>query len=145
MSNKWLLIICLFFLTPMVAAHERDSSSEAYRVLHRARLEQGGEAVLLVREAGHLLGQPFQVELRVQCQPSTEAPIHWPVSDSFSVCDLSPESVKVNRSHTALALKTKMADHDSYDQQIELGISQPRVTCQKATTVKKFSLRDLCP
>ena len=99
---------------------------------------------LIVREDGHLLGQPYQVELRANCASASSNPMKWPVQDSFSVCDLNPESARVNSQRTGVAIKTKLADHGNFEKQIELGVQSPQATCEEKTTIKKFSLRGLC-
>ncbi len=141
--SRHLVIFFLCFYLPSALAEAHDQ--EEYRVLKSLQGASGEEAAVVVREAGHLHGQPYQVELRVRCGDASENPLQWSVRDSFSVCDLSPESVKTNTQGSAVALKAKMADHANFEKQLELGISQPQIDCQQQTTIKKFSLRRLCP
>ncbi len=141
MSRRLIIFFLCFYLPSALA----EASDQEYRVLKNLQDETGDAAAVVVREAGHLHGQPYQVELRVRCNNVSENPLQWSVRDSFSVCDLSPDSVKVNTQGSAVALKTKMADHANFEKQLELGISQPQIGCQSQTTIKKFSLRNLCP
>ena len=55
----------------------------------------------------------------------SELPIH----DSLSVCDVDPESLKMNRKKTAVAMKTKMADMKTYYDQVEKGDRLAQVQC----------------
>ena len=122
------------------------STSEDFRILKKIRLSDA-RVWLIVREQGHLLGQPFHVELRVQCEnleSESTTPMDLPIKDSFSVCDLDPSSVRVNSNNTALALKTKMADTNDYNKQVAAGVIDPKPKCDPATVIKMFSLRNLC-
>ena len=123
--------------------HEHDKIKE-YRVLEQVNKYEEGYAFVMVREGGHLLGQPYQVELRVECSGILSDPLKVKVKDSFSVCDLDPDSIKVNSDGTAIAVKAKMADVNYYDDQIAQGVSSPEMRCLEKTTIKKFSLRKLC-
>ncbi len=141
MRRKFIIFCIGLTLLPSALAKANDQD---FRVLKEMALPREGKAVVLVREDGHLLGQPFQVELRVNCQTDQNNYLDWPVHDSFSVCDLDPESLKINSKKSAIALKTKMADHANFEQQLNLGLSSPQVKCEESTTVKKFSLNQLC-
>lgn len=146
MNSKILsFLICLYLPAGVAHAHgDETEHSGKYRVLKEMQAPDGKGVTLMVREGGHLLGQRFQVELRAQCEKTTKDPIQWEVQDSFSVCDLSPDSAKVNSKKTAVALKTKMADIKFYDDQVAQGIKHPEERCQEQTTVKKFSLKTIC-
>ena len=148
--NKNLIAFLLCFYLPSALAeasdeHKPSDHSDDFRVLQELGAISGGKAVLMVKEGGHLLGQPYQVEVRGNCSGGSTSQDKWPVKDSFSVCDLSPESVKLNTQKTAVALKTKMAEVSYFDQQIEEGMQHPQMRCLEKTTIKKFSLKNLCP
>ncbi len=64
--------------------------------------------------------------------------------DSFSVCDIKPESVMMNVDQTAIAMKTKLVDMDDYNNQMASGTVDVKPNCAKATRVKIFSLENLC-
>ncbi len=140
------LSLSILLSTPVAFAHgdSSDQSESDYRVLKTIEAGQG-KAFIVAREDGHLLGQPYQVELRLNCDASDQDVMNLPIKDSFSVCDMKPESLKINKSQTAIAMKTKMADLDSYYAQVEQGIAHPEVSCQEKTTIKKISLKNLCP
>jgi hypothetical protein len=137
-------LICLLIAFPVSGHEHKDGDIHEVRVLKHLFLKDGKKAVVLVREGGHILGQPFQVEIRANCQTQETDYQKWPVQDSFSVCDLSPESVKVNQAQTAVALKTKRADTQKYDDQLSRGVSSPDLVCHEKTQIKKFSLKTLC-
>ena len=75
-----LLVLFIIFLYKFSSggdahsSHDGTSKSSAgqdqkYRVL-KEFTHSNARVWLIVREAGHMVGQPFQVELRVQCDPS---------------------------------------------------------------------------
>ena len=138
--GKTLAFLVLFYI-PQAQAHESNKSN--FRTI-KELTNDGTEVAVIVREDGHLLGQPYQVELRVNCSKSKDALDLWPIQDSFSVCDLDPNSVKLNRQRDVIALKTKLSDFRNFNDQIELGISSPKAQCSKQTTIKKFQLKRLC-
>lgn len=144
---KFLTLSFLILLYPDSShAHEEGFELKAkhdYRVVYQTQID-GALAQVLVHEGGHLVGQPFQVELRVQCPGDSSDIVSLPVKDSFSVCDLDPESVKMNKQKTALALKVKQADLTTYYDQISEGKQEPELKCAKKTSIKKFSLSNLC-
>ena len=128
--------------------HHSSQESQKYRVL-KTFAHSGASVWLIVREAGHMVGQPFQVELRVQCSSSSgsasnENIMNLPVNDSFSVCDLDPESVLINTDQTAMAMKTKSVDMNDYNRQTASGTVDIQPKCSVATTIKTFSLENLC-
>ncbi len=146
MLKVFFFTLCIYLPHALANAHdEAEGPSQEYRVLKQLALNSGIKAAVVVKEGGHLIGRPFQVELRVRCEGASSDVLQWPVHDSFSVCDMSPESVKVNRQMTAVALKAKVADLAHYDQQINDSASDPEVRCHKQTHIKKFSLKSLCP
>ena len=137
--NKSLLSFLFLIYFPTAAASDGD-----YRVLKSISVDHYS-AELIVKEGGHLIGQPYQVELRVNCHDSNESDsTSWDIKDSFSVCDLDPESSIINNQNTAVAIKTKMADMKSYNDAISNGELHPEMKCQKKTQIKKISLRNLC-
>jgi hypothetical protein len=149
MTLKYLMLTLFILLYPDASkAHEEGghelTEKHEFRVLKEFNV-QGGKAIILTHEGGHLMGQPFQVELRAQCDgaASTEL-VDLPVKDSFSVCDLDPESLKINSRQTALAIKTKVADLKTYYDQVSDGIKEPELKCATKTQIKKFSLNNLC-
>ena len=141
---KVVLVFMTFLFFPGAIAQANDHENIEYRILHEYEISESESAYLVATENGHLLGQPFQVELRVRCGEAKGNIKDLPVKDSFSVCDLNPSSVKINNQKTALALQTKAADLNAYYDQVGEGVKSPEVSCESKTTVKKFSLRDLC-
>ena len=67
-----------------------------------------------------------------------------PVKDSFSVCDVKPESILVNSDQTGVAMKTKSVDITDYDNQILSATADIKPKCAEGTTIKHFSLEGLC-
>ena len=123
------------------------AESETLRVLYQG-IHNGTKFYVTAREDSHVLGQKFQVELRYQCQPQVQQDptdvTKIPVQDSFSVCDLAPDSVTINTSRTAVALKTKMANREHYYEQISDGQANPQLLCEARTEIKTFSLTKIC-
>lgn len=138
-----LLFISHILFTFNVYAHGDEASSQEVRVLKEVNLKKG-KAYVVARKAGHLIGRPFQVEVRLDCEGSGQDVQSLKVQDSYSVCDLDPESLKINQAQTAIALKTKDADIETYNDRIAQGETNVDALCAKETKVLKFSLRNLC-
>lgn len=119
------------------------TANESFRVLKEFDVE-GGKAILTVSERAHVLGQPFHLELRVNCSNADVEIENLPVHDSFSVCDMQPESIKVNTLGTAIAMKTKMANVDKYYDLVGEGRVPASVPCKAKTEVMKFTLKGVC-
>jgi len=143
MSKLFFLFLLIVYL-PSAAADSHDSASKEFRVLKTIELEGEAQAFIVVREEGHLLGQPYQVELRMRCDSKDKEIMDLPIHDSYSVCDLSTTSLKINNQNSAIAMKVKNADLSHYNDQLDRGIASPEVLCQKETLIKKFSLRNIC-
>lgn len=144
---KFLKLILLVFLYPDSSRADEEGyelkAKHDYRVVYQTQIE-GAQAKVLVHEGGHVVGQPFQVELRAQCPGQSADIVSLPVKDSFSVCDVDPSSIKMNKQKTALAMKVKQADLKTYYDQISDGKKEPELKCSEKTFIKKFSLRNLC-
>lgn len=141
-SNPISLLIFVLLLIPGALA---ETQNDLTRVLLKGKSIDGVSYAVTAREKAHVLGQKFQVELRYDCSNNSQlSPEVLPVQDSFSVCDLSPQSLRENLSRTAIAVKTKRADINSYYDQLERKVQQPNLSCHKTTEIKKFSLQGLC-
>lgn len=142
------LLAVLFVLSCITThAHEADKvNPEEFnlRLLKTIELEGGTVVYITARDQGHVLGQPFVIETRVSCKGRDEDLKRLKVHDSYSVCDMEPHSIVVNRQNTAVAMKSKAADIDSYYQSIAGGKTPSEVSCQEKTELLKFSLKNLC-
>lgn len=143
MFLRIIILVVLHFPVTLLGAEDNEPVGEEFRVLLETQVK-GNSVAVLVREGGHLLGQPYQIELRAQCNKNVSDKNQWSIVDSFSVCDLSPESLKINTQKSAIAMKTKMADLLDFDRQIEQGHRHPIAQCSKESSIKKFSLRKVC-
>jgi hypothetical protein len=142
---KAFLFLVLLFFSFSVLSHENNSNDDVdLRLLQEIDLQQGGTVFVTAREAGHILGQGFQIEVRVSCDGGIDDPSHLPVEDSFSVCDMDPDSLMVNKAGTAIAMKTKMAKVFSEAELLEKRNREFFENCSKKTEIKKFSLKKLC-
>lgn len=141
---KLIFSIALLLFTSQVFGHEAHETDSKLRQLGEYASPSGHKVYLVAREDGHLLGQPYQLELRADCGGDGGSVKSLPIQDSFSVCDMDPDSIKMNIKKTAIAMKVKLADIGSYDQKIAQGQASPEVSCLAATTIKKFSLKNLC-
>lgn len=140
-------VILMLLLPDTLYSHDEVSkASEEYRQLYQYENQKNQKVVLLAREDGHLIGQPFQIELRVLCKTeSAKEPNTWLIRDSFSVCDMDPQSIRMNKQQTAFAMKVKEVDLEDYNRQLEAGENHPEPRCHIKTQIKKFSLKNLCP
>lgn len=136
------LFFILFLMPSISLAHSDEPSDTKIRVLQEMHV--GTTTIYLTaREDGHLLGRPFQTELRISCEDN-EPLKKAIIQDSHSVCDLDPKSIITNNAETAIAVKIKEADIATYQKSIEDGSPLAKVPCAKKTKVLKFSLRDFC-
>lgn len=125
-------------------AHEHSHEEHGIRVLKSFSL--GGDAYmyLSVRDQGHVLGQPFVVETRLSCVGEVEDIKELEVVDSYSVCNMLPDSVVINTKATAVGMIVKSADIDRYDRDIASGLESPDIQCYEQNEMLKFSLKNLC-
>jgi hypothetical protein len=140
-------LLCIAILSLSVAsayAHEGHDDNYELRLLKTIELKDKQVVYLTVRDQGHVLGQPFIVETRVSCQGPVTEVSKLPVHDSYSVCDMQPESIKLNKQRTAVAMKSKSADINSYYSDIEKGVQRTEVRCRPKTEILKFTLQNLC-
>lgn len=114
------------------------------RLLKTIKLAEGKYVYLTARDEGHVLGQRFLVQTRVSCQGDSKDFSSLPIVDSHSVCNMKPDSVKMNKSMTAIAMLSKSANINKYYEDIASGKSEPQVDCNTKTEVLKFSLKNLC-
>lgn len=143
---KLFFIFLSLLLTPEAFAHEEgEKKTEEIRILKTIDINDKSKAYIVAREDGHILGQPYQVEMRLNCEGKEMEVKDLPVQDSLSVCDIDPESLKVNNQKTAVAMKTKLADMNSYYDEVEKGNTLATVKCLKKTKILKFTLKNLCP
>lgn len=142
--NKKLFTFLMCIYIPSALAEAHEGRVDSYRILKSWNIKDNKIAVVAT-EQGHLLGQPYQIELRAQCGKQSSEVMQWEVVDSFSVCDISPDSLKMNSQGSALAMKTKMSDLKYFDEQMNSGVISPQTRCLRETSIKKFSLQKLCP
>jgi len=131
------LILCLTFSAV---------ANPTFRILKEVQISDG-KAFLTVSERIHVLGQPFHIEVRAQCRGQLGSAVETlPVIDSMTVCDLDPNSVKINSESTAVAVKTKMANIEAHYAQFEAGREPDprRIPCESQTEIVTFSLQNLC-
>ena len=114
------------------------------RLLQAVKISSDQTLYLSVRNNGHVLGQTFVVETRVSCEGDVENFIDLEVVDSYSVCNLKPDSFIKNTKGTAVALLAKSANINKYYDDIAEGVESPEVFCKKGNEVLKFSLKNHC-
>jgi len=124
-------------------SHEHEQDHET-RLLKTVTTEGGHTVYLSARDNGHVLGQRFLLETRVSCNGHVEDFEKLEVQDSYSVCNMKPESIVKNKKGTALAMLVKSANIHQYYDDIAEGISSPSVNCKYGNEVLKFSLKNFC-
>jgi len=113
-------------------------------LLKTIKLDDNKVIYLTARNNGHVLGQKFIIQKRVSCSGAVKDFSELEVLDSYSVCNMKPESITLNNKETAVAMLSKSANIDQYYDDIESGISSPEISCSKNTEILKFSLKDTC-
>lgn len=114
------------------------------RLLKTVKIGKGKFFYLSIRNNGHVLGQRFVVETRVSCHGKVEDFSDLKILDSYSVCNLKPESFVKNKKGTAVALLVKSANINKYYDDIGRGLLSPEISCHEGNEVLKFSLKNLC-
>lgn len=144
------IVLSMMFLIMFSEVFAEDKIEIIAKTTHNVRLlkkipmKNGSFVYLTVRDEGHVLGQNFVVQLRASCSGEVEDFSSLEVIDSLSVCNLKPESVKTNRSLTAVAFLSKTANINKYYEDISNGESDPKVDCNLKTEIQKFSLKNVC-
>jgi len=142
-------ILSLFIFTLQAQAadeheehiHKKDHS---VRLLQTVKLSDQQYVYLSARDNGHVLGQKFLIETRVSCNGESTDFTQLEVQDSYSVCNMKPDSIVKNTKSTALAMLVKSANINKYYDDIGDGISSPSIECNKGNEVLKFSMKNLC-
>jgi hypothetical protein len=114
------------------------------RLLKTVKIGEGKYVYLSARNNGHVLGQKFLLETRVSCNGEAQDFTKLEVRDSYSVCNMKPESIVQNTKGTALAMIVKSANINKYYDDIGEGIASPDIKCHAGNEVLKFSLQNFC-
>jgi hypothetical protein len=147
---KYLSILFLLFAISTVSqaedhAHDHSSHDEFdIRLLQTFEVGSNQFVYLSVRDHGHVLGQKFIVETRVSCQGHVDNIKELEVVDSYSVCNMKPDSVVKNTKGTAVAMLAKSADINRYYEELANGVPSPEIHCNQSNEVLKFSLKNRC-
>jgi hypothetical protein len=145
MKKIILTLIAITFSFPSYGENEIiHNTDHSVRLLKTIKLDSNKFVYLTARDNGHVLGQKFLVQKRVSCNGSVEDFSKLEVLDSYSVCNMKPESITLNKNQTAVAMLSKSADVDRYHRDIESGLTSPEINCRKNTEILKFSLNDIC-
>ena len=132
---------CIRRIGPAEHVHSEDHET---RLLKTIKVGEGQYVYLSARNNGHVLGQKFLLETRVSCDGESQDFTKLEVKDSYSVCNMKPESIIKNTKGTALAMLVKSANINKYYDDIGAGIASPDVSCNGGNEVLKFSLKNFC-
>lgn len=121
-----------------------NNSDHEVRLLKTVELGEGKYVYLSARNNGHVLGQKFLLETRVSCNGKSKDFAKLEVKDSYSVCNMKPESIVKNKKGTAMAMLVKSANINKYYDDIGEGVASPDVKCNEGNEVLKFSIKNLC-
>ena len=121
-----------------------DNNDHQVRLLKTIKINSNNYVYLSARDNGHVLGQKFIIETRVSCNGEATYFTELEVLDSYSVCNMKPESFVKNKKGTALAMLAKSANINKYYDDIGDGVASPEIYCKSGNEVLKFSLKNLC-
>lgn len=144
------IILTLIATTFSFQAYAQDSmkivsmKDHDVMLLKTIKLDDNKVVYLTARDNGHVLGQKFLVQKRVSCNGEVENFSELEVLDSYSVCNMKPESITLNNKKNAVAMLSKSANVDQYYDDIEAGLSSPEISCNNNTEILKFSLKGIC-
>ena len=146
MKKILLTFIILTFSNSTLASDVEVIQKEDHEVRLLKTVNVGDNQVvyLSARNNGHVLGQKFVLETRVSCDGEVSDFTELSVIDSYSVCNMKPESITKNEKGTALAMLAKSANINQYYEDIGEGVSSPEISCNDGNELLKFSLKDLC-
>ena len=146
--KKVILTLLALSLTQVTFAEEHTDhvhkEDHDVRLLKTIKVSDKQYVYLSARDNGHVLGQKFILETRVSCSGESANFAELEVQDSYSVCNMKPESIVKNNKGTALAMLVKTANINKYYDDIGEGISSPAVNCNDQNEVLKFSLKNFC-
>lgn len=137
------LSICQFASAEEHEGHTHSQDHDV-RLLKTVKVSDKQVVYLSARDNGHVLGQKFILETRVSCSGESEDFTKLEVQDSYSVCNMKPDSIIKNTKGTALAMLVKTANINKYYDDIGEGIASPAVDCHQGNEVLKFSLKNFC-
>lgn len=146
MNKIVFLLIVLIGSNKIYASEIEILSKEDHEMRLLKTVSVGEEKYLYLsaRNNGHVLGQKFIIETRVSCSGEAQDFTDLEVIDSYSVCNMKPESIVENTKGTALAMLAKSANINRYYDDIGAGIASPQIHCKAGTEILKFSLKNLC-
>ena len=146
MKKLTLTIILLFNINVSYAEDVEliNNNDHQVRLLKKIQVNDNGYVYLSARNNGHVLGQKFIIETRVSCNGEVSDFTALEVRDSYSVCNMKPESIVRNKKGTALAMLAKSANINKYYDDIADGITSPQIHCREGNEVLKFSLKHVC-
>jgi hypothetical protein len=114
------------------------------RLLKTVKLKENQYVYVTARDNGHVLGQKIIVQTRVSCNGKATDFSSLPILDSQSVCNMKPESITMNKAQTALAMYSKSANIEKYNDEIAGGKQPSKISCNEETEMLKFSLKNIC-
>jgi len=144
------IIFTLLALSIFNSSHAADdvelikNEDHEVRLLKTVKIGEDQYVYLSARNNGHVLGQKFLLETRVSCKGEINDFTKLEVKDSYSVCNMNPDSIVKNTKGTALAMVVKSANINKYYDDIGEGIKSPKINCYENNEVLKFSIKNLC-
>lgn len=105
-----------------------------------------GNVHVLVHPDGHLVNEPFVIQLRPECdQEKTD--MNWRKLDiraSESVCMVDRSAIELNRMTQEIFVKVYEVDRDDFQKQLMSNPATAKAKCLKESTVIRFDLKGIC-
>lgn len=140
-----LLILCFTNQTYAEDSVEIVSKKDhEVRLLRKMKFKDNQYVYVTARNNGHVLGQNLIVQTRVSCDGEAADFSELPILDSQSVCNMQPESIVMNKKKTAIAMWSKSANIEKYNDELAEGKTPSKVSCNEENEMLKFSLKSLC-
>lgn len=114
------------------------------RLLKKMKIKNNSYVYITARDNGHILGQNIIVQTRVSCDGEASDFSELPVIDSQSVCNMKPDSIIMNKKKTAVAMMSKSANIEKYNDELAEGKNPSQIACNEETETLKFSLKSMC-
>ena len=141
------LIFLAIFVLALPVQGEEVARLRSVHTLETLEYDVGGDVGKLfvtIRKDGHLLGKPFNVELRPQCGQKKSAVADLRVVDMESACRLDKESLSWDPNLKKLSLR--MWDVAAQDHSLKVLSQQSTqsIPCEGNAKTFVFDLSNLC-
>lgn len=103
-----------------------------------------GDVHIMVHSNGHLIGNPYIIEVIPDCQKTG---LNWrrlPVKASESTCQVDRNGIELDRARQEVSVRVFKMDREKFQKDLMSDPTKAQARCLKESSVLKFILKDLC-